>query len=102
MYGILFVDKYYSVISPGGQEWVVFNAAQVLPCYVIEVHEVDGKVAAPPPLASLVSGSQLKDDGAESAQEKKTWLMARVRARQRTHLHVHTHVDTHVDSGWEI
>ena len=67
---------YYSVESSCGNEWVVFNAGQVLPCYVIKVQKCDPRKPQPPPLHSLLVTS---DGGnGESVKDKKAALLARV------------------------
>jgi hypothetical protein len=70
-----------------GEEWVFFNAAQVLPCYVIQLYESKkprhGKLPPhPPPLAAGLLQQQQDDDEDVSERErerlKKDKLLARV------------------------
>lgn len=60
---------------------MLFNAAQVLPCYVIQMREdaseAGGHSAVPPPLSALVEDSLQKQE--ESVLDKKSRLAARVR-----------------------
>ncbi len=76
-------SKFYSIISSSGLEWVIFNAAQVLPCYVIELHSKERKAGRSehtrPPLANLLDksySSHLNEDITEV--ERKAKLLARV------------------------
>ena len=77
------LNRYSCVISSSGLEWVFFNAAQVLPCYVIQVYEdnkkIDQHFPVPPPLASLAEGSLQRSNSDESPEKKKKRLKARVR-----------------------
>ncbi len=69
-------SKFYCVMSSCGNEWVFFNAGQVLPCYVIEVSECDKpQKPQPPPLHTLLEEDS-KSSG--SSRDKKTALLARV------------------------
>ena len=71
------------VISSSGYEWVFFNAAQVLPCYVIQVCKDETKAlqhTVPPPLASLAGVE--RSDSDESAEKRKMRLKSRVRYRE--------------------
>jgi len=70
--------KYYSVISSSQQEWVLFNCAQVLPCYVIEVRF--DRSAKVDPIQPLPLQSVHEDKEEESETERKKRLLARVGA----------------------
>ena len=59
-----------------GNEWVFFNAGQVLPCYVIKVQKCDPRKPQPPPLQSLLVTSDSGSDG--TVRDKKAALLARV------------------------
>ena len=69
-----------------GEEWVFFNAAQVLPCYVIQLHESrkPRRDKLPPPMAASLLQQQRQDDDEDDVSErererqKKDKLMARV------------------------
>ena len=70
--------KYYSVISSCNSEWVLFNCAQVLPCYVIEVR-FDGHGTVKPSQPLPLQPVQGDKDEEESEVERKKRLLARVR-----------------------
>ena len=69
-----------------GDEWVFFNAAQVLPCYVIKVHykskSTGWQPVNPPPLATNLLQKQTDKDEdvpkVERDRRKKAKLLARV------------------------
>ncbi len=63
------------MVSPCNNEWVLFNCAQVLPCYVIEVRYDYYQCLPPAPAQPLVE--EQKEDK-ESEKDKKTRLLARV------------------------
>ena len=71
-----------------GEEWVFFNAAQVLPCYVIQVFQgrnpkSDQQPVHPPPLAAGLLQEQTNEDEdmpkVEKERQRKAKLLARVR-----------------------
>lgn len=75
-----------------GDEWVFFNAAQVLPCYVIQLYDSkkarrDKLPAHPPPLAAgLLQRHGVDDESVfqkERERKRKDRLLARVSARAR-------------------
>ena len=75
-----------------GEEWVFFNAAQVLPCYVIQLYESKRPrhaVPHPPPLAAGLIQQQQEDDKDVSEKErerqKKDKLLARVSKLKAIH-----------------
>ena len=96
-----------SVISSSGSEWVIFNAAQVLPCYVIEVMDVGANLhnPVPPPLSGLTGG---QEQGEESGGAKKARLEARVRRTREVlplvpeRLHAEVSIRTAREGGVEV
>lgn len=82
--------RFQSIISSCGRQWVLFNAAQVLPCYVIQVCEDASKMgrynAMPPPLSGLADDSQ-----EQQGEDRKARLAARVRGMGGTEKILHDH-----------
>ena len=75
-------SPFHVFISSCGNEWVFFNAAQVLPCYVIQV-SASRYVRShrnPPPLAGLPTKEDDNSDIAATValKEKREKLLARV------------------------
>ena len=77
-------SRFHTFVSSCGNEWVFFNAAQILPCYVIQVSSTPGKRSHtsyhPPPLASLLETSHSSEPSdPQEERERKAKLLARVR-----------------------
>lgn len=71
--------SYYVLMS--GDEWVFFNAAQVLPCYVVQIMSSSTHTHNLPPLAGLQdlgAGDDSTDTAAVALKKKQAKLLARV------------------------
>lgn len=73
-------SKHHVFISSSEYEWVFFNAAQVLPCYVIQVKSMPSSTGlrgpVPPPLIGVVNKEDNIDEHEKYKREK---LQARAR-----------------------